>query len=182
MWEGNGQAPGVRGNPLSLPREARSFIDRYRLVPHPEGGWYREVHRSERSVGLLPGYSGERAALTAIYFLLAAGEFSAFHRVASEEVWIHLAGGALELVLLANELRLLTLAPAGDGGEPLLVVPPGTLQAARPHGPFTLAACLVAPGFDFADFEIPPLEELEAAYPRHVELVRRFSHPGSPVL
>ncbi len=164
---------------MTVPAAARRLIDRYALQPHPEGGWYREVHRSPRSLGLLPGYPGERTALTAIYFLLAAGDFSAFHRVRSEELWVHLAGDPLELVLLDGEPRLLTLAPAGGDGEPLLVVPPGILQAARPLGTFTLVTCLVAPGFDFADFEIPTRAELEALFPRHAELVRTFtrSHP-----
>ncbi len=154
---------------------ARRLIDRYDLQPHPEGGWYREVHRSARSVGLLPGYPGERAALTAIYFLLAAGEFSAFHRVRSEELWVHLAGDPLELVLLDEEPRRLILAPAGGDGEPLLVVPPGVFQAARPMGEFAFVSCLVAPAFDFADFELPTRAELEALFPHHVELVRRFT-------
>ncbi len=160
---------------MTLPAAARRLIDRYDLKPHPEGGWYREVHRSTQSLGLLPGYPGERTALTAIYFLLAAGDFSAFHRVRSEELWVHLAGDPLELVLLDAEPRLLTLTPPGGEGEPLLVVPPRILQAARPLGAFTLVTCLVAPGFDFADFELPSRAELETLFPRHAELVRRFT-------
>jgi predicted cupin superfamily sugar epimerase len=158
---------------------ATELIDFYKLQPHPEGGWYREVYRSDRTIGILPGYPGERTALTAIYFLLAAGEFSAFHRVRSEEAWVHLAGAPLELVLLEEEPRIIPLALAGYG-EPLAVVPPRALQAARSLGEYTLAACLVAPGFDFADFEIPSRAELENAFPRHAELVRRFTRPPSP--
>lgn len=160
---------------MTLPAGAHRLIDGYDLLPHPEGGWYREVHRSTHSVGLLPGYAGKRTALTAIYFLLAAGDFSAFHRVRSEEVWVHLAGDPLELVLLDEEPRLLTLSPPGGDGEPLLVVPPHVLQAACPVGEFAFVSCLVAPGFDFADFELPTRGELEALFPRHAELVRRFT-------
>ena len=152
------------------------YIDRYRLRPHPEGGWYREVHRSEHLLGPLPGYSGERTALTAIYFLLARDDFSAFHRVRSEEAWVHLAGAPLELVLLAEDTRIVPLAPA-DYGEPLTVVPPDTLQAARTLGEYTLVACLVAPGFDFSDFELPSRDDLLMAYPQHEALVRRFTRP-----
>jgi len=152
------------------------YIDLYRLQPHPEGGWYREVHRSTTSLGLLPGYPGKRTALTAIYFLLAAGEFSAFHRVRSEEAWVHLAGAPLELVLLEKEPRFRTIAPAGYG-EPLAVVPAGALQAARTLGEFTLVSCLVAPGFDFADFEIPSRKELLRSHPRYAHLVRSFTRP-----
>ena len=155
---------------------AQALIARYRLDPHPEGGWYREVHRSSRLLSNLPGYSGERPALTAIYFLLAAGEFSAFHRVRSEEAWVHLAGSPLEIILLQHEPSRCTLCAPGGAGEPLVVVPGGVLQAARTLGEWTLVSCLVAPGFDFADFAIPSREELEEAFPRHVELVRRFSH------
>ncbi len=167
--------PDRPGGGRTLPAAAQSIIDRYDLQPHPEGGWYREVHRSPSSLGLLPGYTGERTALTVIYFLLAGDDFSAFHRVRSEEVWVHLAGDPLELVLLDEEPRLLTLSPPGGDGEPLLVVPPGVLQAARPLGAFTFVTCLVAPGFDFADFELPARAELESLFPHQVELVRRFT-------
>ena len=155
---------------------ADDYIGLYQLQRHPEGGWYREVHRSAVSLGLLAGYPGERTALTAIYFLLAAGDFSAFHRVRSEEAWVHLAGAPLELVLLGEESRIIPLAQAGYG-EPLAVVPRDVLQAARSLGDFTFAACLVAPAFDFADFELPTRAELEKVYPRQAELVRRFTRP-----
>lgn len=155
---------------------ADEFIDCYRLQPHPEGGWYREVYRSEHLLGALAGYPGERTALTAIYFLLAAGDFSAFHRVRSEEAWVHLAGAPLELVLLGEEPGIVPLAPAGYG-EALVVVPRDMLQAARSLGDFTFAACLVAPGFDFADFEIPSRDDLLLTFPQHEVLVRRFTRP-----
>jgi predicted cupin superfamily sugar epimerase len=151
------------------------LIAAYRLERHPEGGWYREVHRSEHSLGILAGYPGERVALTAIYFLLEGGEFSAFHRVRGEEAWIHLGGGLLELVMLGDEPRLTLLGPVGGGGDALAVVPAGVYQAARPLSGFSLVACLVAPGFDFADFEMPSADELCQAFPHHGELVRRFT-------
>jgi uncharacterized protein len=152
-----------------------ALIARFNLKPHPEGGWFAEVHRSQSSVGTPAGYPGERVALTAIYFLLCQGEFSAFHRVIGEEIWIHLAGAPLELVLLEAEPKLLKLSAPGDQGEPLLVVPPGVLQAARSLGPFTLTSCLVAPGFDFDDFSMPRAAELLAAYPESAELIGKFT-------
>ena len=151
------------------------LIARHNLKPHPEGGWFAEVHRSQRSIGTPAGYPGERVALTAIYFLLRQGEFSAFHSVLSEEIWIHLAGAPLELVLLDPAPRSLTLAAPGEDGEPLLVVPPGVLQAARTLGPYTLTSCLVAPGFDFDDFRMPRAAELLEAHPESAELIRRFT-------
>ena len=151
------------------------LIARYNLKPHPEGGWFAEVHRSQASIGRPEGYSGERVALTAIYFLLCADEFSAFHSVTGEEIWIHLAGAPLELVLLAERPQRLRLAAPGVDGEPLLVVPPGVLQEARSLGPYTLTSCLVAPGFDFDDFRMPRAAELLKAYPASAELITSFT-------
>jgi uncharacterized protein len=152
-----------------------SLIARYNLKPHPEGGWFAEVHRSHCSVGIPTGYPGERVALTAIYFLLGEGDFSAFHSVTSEEIWIHLAGAPMELVLLDTAPRRLTLATPGGDGEPLLVVPPGVLQAARSLGSYTLTSCLVAPGFDFDDFRMPGAAELLEAYPESATLIESFT-------
>ena len=151
------------------------IIARYNLKPHPEGGWFAEIHRSNSSIGTPAGYPGERVALTAIYFLLCEGEFSAFHSVTSEEIWIHLAGAPLELVLLDPTPKVLRLsAPDGDG-EPLLVVPPGVPQAARSLGSYTLTSCLVAPGFDFDDFRMPHAAELIEAYPESAILIKLFT-------
>ena len=154
---------------------AADYIERYRLQPHPEGGWFREFHRSGRSVGIPEGYPGTRSALTAIYFLLAADDFSAFHRVRSEEVWVYVAGDPLQIVLLDGALRFKTLGPATGGCEPLVIVPPDMLQGARTLGEFTLVSCLVAPGFDFSDFVMPSREELLLAWPEHGATVRRFT-------
>lgn len=154
------------------------LVRRLGLAEHPEGGWFREVHRSAAPVGTPPGYPGARCALTAIHFLLPEGDFSAFHRVRSEEAWVHLDGTPLELVILAEEPILRTLAPLSSGGDPIAVVPPGCLQAARPVGGWSLAACFVAPGFDFADFEIPARADLLARHPAHRGLIERFTRPA----
>jgi uncharacterized protein len=151
------------------------IIARYNLKPHPEGGWFAEVHRSHCPVGTPAGYPGARVALTAIYFLLCQGDFSAFHTVTGEEIWIHLAGAPLELALIDPAPRVLRLTAPGEDGEPLLVVPPGVLQAARSLGSYTLTSCLVAPGFDFDDFRMPRAAELLAAHPEAAELIRRFT-------
>ncbi|MBI1920934.1 MAG: cupin domain-containing protein [Geobacter sp.] len=155
--------------------EAGEIIERLKLEPHPEGGWYREAYRSASPVGLHDDRTGERVALTAIFFLLEAGDFSAFHTVRSEEAWVHLDGAPLELVMLPREPEIGLLTAVGGGGEPLLVVPPDTLQAARTLGEYTLVSCLVAPGFDFADFRIPSRAELQAQFPEYSELIDRFT-------
>ena len=155
----------------------KEIIAAYRLERHPEGGWFREVHRSSRPLGDIPGYPGERTAFTAIYFLLPRGDFSAFHRLRSEEVWIHLAGDPLELVVMGREVRRITLGPATGGGEPVAIVPAGELQAAGSCGEYTLVLCVVSPGFDFADFSMPTREELLREHPEQRDLIMAFTRP-----
>ena len=131
---------------------AASMIERLGLQPHPEGGWYREVHRS---VTKLETQSGQRAALTSIYFLLEHSQHSRWHVVAADEVWHHSAGAPLELLVYrpaSRELRRQRLGPPRDGQEPIGVVQAGEWQAARSLGEYSLVGCDVAPGFDFADF------------------------------
>jgi len=153
----------------------REIIDAFRLERHPEGGWFREVHRSPISNIRIPGYPGPRPAFTAIYFLLARGDFSAIHRLRSEEAWIHLAGDPLELVVMGRQVRRLRLGATTEGGEPMAVVPAGELQAARTTGEYTLVACFVAPGFDFADFSMPSRDELLRDHPERRELILAFT-------
>lgn len=129
------------------------------LQPHPEGGWYAETYRS--SVEFTPPtHPGSRASATGIVFLLNPGEESRWHRVASDELWIHQRGDPLELVLggttaephADRTFRLGADYPNGD--LPQALVPAGVWQAARPLGDPVLVACIVTPGFDFADFEL----------------------------
>lgn len=126
------------------------------LTPHPEGGFYREVFRSTHNV-FPTDNRPPRQALTAIYFLLAAGQHSCWHRVASDETWTHLEGEPLELLCFdANQSQLSRafLGIAGPERKPLFAVPPGVWQAARPLGAYTLVACHVGPGFTFEDFQM----------------------------
>jgi uncharacterized protein len=120
------------------------------LKPHPEGGHFRETFRDERA-------DGGRAASTAIYFLLAAGEASHWHRVDAVEVWHWHAGAPLELAIAAPDNAPTRIRLGNDlaGGErPQAVVPAGHWQSARSLGAWTLVGCTVAPGFDFAGFEL----------------------------
>jgi len=155
-----------------------SLIQSLGLKPHPEGGFYAETFRADLPV---QAHGGTRAASTAIYFLLRAHDLSAFHRVRSDEVWHHYAGDTLELVLLDERgvLRKLRLGSDLAGGErPQAVAPAGVLQAAHvlpggAHG-FALCGCTVAPGFDFADFELPARSALQARFPQHAALFDAF--------
>lgn len=122
------------------------------LAPHPEGGWYRETWRSP--VEFTPeGYPGTRAAATAIHFLLLPGEQSAPHTVRSDELWLWHRGGPLALDI-GGEVMI--LGPDLERGQALqAVVPGGVSQSARPAGAeYVLVSCIVAPGFDFADFRL----------------------------
>ena len=138
---------------------AAILIETLALLPHPEGGHFREVHRSAHRVVPDDGRPA-RNAVTVIYFLLAEGEASRWHRVSSDETWHFHEGAVLELSvatmsdLAAVETR--RLGPVADGIEPVCVVPAGRWQAARSTGAFTLVSCSVGPGFDFEDFEMLP--------------------------
>ena len=141
-------------------------VRRLGLLPHPEGGFYRETYRSALTLDLPDGR--RRAASTAIHYLLPAGAWSAWHRVASDEIWHHYDGGALRLHLLGLGTRLL------HRGDPQVIVPAGVWQAAEPVEEAVLCGCTVAPGFDFADFEMGRAEALAPAYPEDEALIRRL--------
>jgi uncharacterized protein len=131
---------------------AADMISRLDLKPHPEGGHYRETFR-DASLD-----SNERSASTAIYFLLARGERSHWHRIDAVEVWHHYAGSALELQIADGDgARTLRLGADLAAGEvPQAIVPVQAWQAAESLGDWTLVGCTVAPGFDFAAFELAP--------------------------
>jgi predicted cupin superfamily sugar epimerase len=159
-------------------RDAESIVRLLRLAPHPEGGFYRETFRASARVGTRDDRS-ERTASTAIYFLLPAGAFSALHRVRSDEVWHHYDGDAVDLheIDAAGDHTVARLGRNWDAGErPQIVVAAGVWQAAVPVGrEWSLCGCTVAPGFDFADFEMPPRNELLARFPGHRELIEKLS-------
>ncbi len=124
------------------------------MRPHPEGGHYAELYRSPQRVQVLDR-NVERAAITTIYFLLAVGEVSRWHRVVSDEIWHYHEGDAIELLLFDEEgFRRLRLGPVSGETQPTVVVRAGTWQAARTTGAYTLVACTVGPGFEFSDFSL----------------------------
>lgn len=133
---------------------AAELIESLGLQPHPEGGYFREIHRAAGSVIPADGRPA-RSALTVIYFLLTSGQVSRWHRVASDETWHFHEGDPLELFVMDaqfDEVTRLTLGMLDGSAEPVLVVPAGQWQAARTSGAYTLVSCVVGPGFDFADF------------------------------
>ena len=135
---------------------SRELISTLNLQPHPEGGWYREIHRAQATVTRADGRTN-RSALTVIYFLLERGQYGAWHVVASDECWQYLEGDPLDLLLFdaaSDRRESIELGPITADRRSTAVVPPGVWQAARPKGDYTLVQCTVAPGFDFADFAL----------------------------
>jgi predicted cupin superfamily sugar epimerase len=131
------------------------------LEPHPEGGWFRETYRS-RVRFEPPGFGAERSAATAIYYLLGPGDQSGWHTVRLDELWLWHRGGPLELLLggggerpEAAPARIVLGLDTAAGQAPQALVPAGTWQSARPAGgEEVLVTCVVAPGFEFADFRL----------------------------
>lgn len=159
-----------------LERDAARIVTELRLAPHPEGGYYRETYRSPVRI-VTP--RGERAALTTIHFLLPSGAVSAFHRVQADEVWVHTGGDALELHTISADgcHHVSVLGDVESGLVTHAVVPAAEWQAARPLGRYALATCTVAPGFEFADFELARRAELARAFPALPEAVLSLSLP-----
>ncbi len=131
---------------------ASDIISRLGLQPHPEGGHYRETFRDARTI------EGGRAASTAIYFLLAWGERSHWHRVDTVEIWLYHAGNPLNLHIAdgSGERTIQLGANLAAGEQPQAIVPAHAWQAAESTGDWTLVSCTVAPGFDFKTFELAP--------------------------
>ncbi|MGF1573298.1 MAG: cupin domain-containing protein [Sumerlaeia bacterium] len=168
---------------------AKELIRQLQLSPHPEGGYYREVFRSENSVlplieqlqGGTPTPPGEkRSSMTSIFFLLEKGDFSAFHQVKADEVWQLILGGPAEIFSLTSDGELqhsLLAVDQGAGFNPQCVIKAGRLQATRlaPNAEFALCTCIVAPGFEFKDFYMPTRQEMLAILPQHKEMITQLT-------
>jgi len=144
------------------------IIDAYGLSPHPEGGYYKEVYRSGQVV-VSSTAAASRSAVTHIYFLLAAGQVSRFHRVAHDEIWNFYEGDPLKIVQYDGETMTETVVGPRSGSY-ACVVAGGRFQAAESMGAYSLFGCTVAPGFEFADFSFLTEEERKrmcATFPGH---------------
>ncbi|MGH1364051.1 MAG: cupin domain-containing protein [Calditrichia bacterium] len=169
-----------------MERTADEWINLLRLSKHPEGGYFKEVYRSDGGVEMsaLPkryGMRGRRSFCTSIYYLLKSEEFSALHRLRSDETWHFYAGSPLKISILSA---------AGVHSEVFLGNDPlnnQNLQAVIPHnhwfgakviqtGGFTLAGCTVSPGFDFKDFEMGERGKLLKRFPDHATLIEALTH------
>ncbi|OGD22922.1 MAG: hypothetical protein A2W03_03145 [Candidatus Aminicenantes bacterium RBG_16_63_16] len=163
--------------------EAASWIEWLGLVPHREGGYYREIYRSEDLVpaaGLPPRFSGSRALATSIYYLLTGRQVSYFHRLRSDEIWHFYLGGRLTLAIIrpAGGLEEINLGQDFSAGEVLqAVIRAGQWFGAFVAEPdsFALAGCTLSPGFDFADFELAGRAELLGQYPQHRSTILKLT-------
>lgn len=177
-------SPGGCQDPAhNQPMRAQELIDALGMKPHPERGFYAETYRAAGRV-MAPSHAGERLASTAIYFLVTASEpITSLHRLKSDEVFHLYEGGPLDILRLYADGRWDVARLGLDlaaGERPQVVVPAGTwfgteLAAGAPH---CLVGCTVAPGFEFADFELADGPELEPRYPAAVDRIRRMRRPG----
>lgn len=163
----------------------QQFISSYQLQPHPEGGWYTQTYRSSDTVPLsaLPErFTGDRPFSTAIYFLLEQGNFSAFHRIKSDECWHFYSGDPLEIFILQENGSLEIVKLGNDisnGMHFQYVVPANCWFASRPASGsrYCFVGCTVSPGFDFADFELANADNLKNEFPLHQNLINQLCRP-----
>lgn len=166
---------------LELSKWACDWIKSLCLQRHPEGGYFAEVYRSEGFIAgeMLPEHGAARPFLTSIYFMLPSGDVSRFHRLKSDEIWYHHAGGSLNIhqidqsgchsvFVLGNDLAA--------GQRLQVVIKAGCWFGADAAGnEAALVGCAVAPGFDFADFELADRQQLLVQYPQFEDLIIRFT-------
>jgi predicted cupin superfamily sugar epimerase len=162
---------------------AKQWIERLQLVPHPEGGYFRETYRCGETIAqkaLPERFGGGRAFSTAIYYLLRGADFLAFHRIKQDEVWHFYDGSSVTLHVIDPDGRYATVKVGRDleaGEVPQAVVKAGWLFGASVNDPrsYALVGCTVAPGFDPADFERPKREELCELYPWHRGVIKKLT-------
>jgi hypothetical protein len=163
--------------------EAALWIERLGLIPHREGGYYREVYRSTDLIspaGLPARFPGERALATSIYYLLRSEQVSLFHRLRSDEIWCFCLGSRLTIAVIrpSGELEEVNLGRDFEAGESLQsVVPAGRWFGASVAAPdsFSLVSCTLCPGFDGEDFELGAREQLLSLYPQHRSTILKLT-------
>ena len=158
------------------------LIQKYNLEPHPEGGWYKQTYKSNEEInaGALPErFGANRAFSTAIYFLLEKGNFSAFHRIRSDECWHFYAGDPLVIYIIEQngELKIISLGNDLEKGHSFqYVVPANCWFASRPApgSEHCFVGCTVSPGFEFEDLELADQTELSVMYPQHKSIIKEL--------
>ena len=164
-------------------KSADYWIDHLNLEEHPEGGSYKRVYTSElqlKQSSLPKRFNGDRPVCTTIYYLLQQNEFSAFHRIQSDELWHFYDGGGLKIyeITTGGSLTEHLLGLEIEKGEsPFYAVKAGHWFAAElfPDSFYCLAGCTVSPGFDFSEFELADRDKLTSVYPQHTKLIARLT-------
>lgn len=163
-------------------RDFSYYVEKLGLQPHPEGGWYKETYRSEGFIPkeALTNFDGDRSFSTGIYFLLTGENFSAFHRIKSDEMWHFYDGDGLlvhEITTDGTYIKHQLGLNLEKGEQPQLVIAANSWFASEvvDGGSWCLVGCTVSPGFDFDDFEMAQREELVSAHPKYVELIIRLT-------
>jgi predicted cupin superfamily sugar epimerase len=164
--------------------DAGYWIEKLGLTRHPEGGFYRETYRSAETIPMnaMPErYGGARPFSTAIYFLLSGEEFSAFHRIKSDELWHFYCGSSLTIHVIDHAgaySEIMLGSDLGKGESFQAAVKAGCWFGAGLNDPhsYALVGCTVAPGFDYRDFEMADRKELIRRYPEHAEIIARLTH------
>ena len=164
-----------------MKEEVNKIIKNFDMKPHPEGGYYTENYRSKINIAeknLPESFSGRRSISTSILFLLPQNSFSAFHKLKQDEIWYYHAGEGLVLHCIAPD-HTYTKHVMGSGikaGEfPQIIIPAGTFFAAETTNNFAFSGCVVTPGFDFADLDMPSAAQLIKMFPEHESLIRKFT-------
>jgi hypothetical protein len=157
-------------------QNADYWISHLNMIPHPEGGYYKEVFRSRIEV-LKKGSSDEKQALSSIYYLLQGTDYSGFHRLASDEIWYYHQGESLFIYELTamGLLKTLELSDRETGDLSVVIEAGSWFAAGIPSGMgFSLVSCAVAPAFYFSDFEIAKRNKLKQLFPQYARIVERF--------
>ncbi len=163
--------------------EAEKYIANLQLQPHPEGGYFREIYRSAEIIlpeGLPDRFVKQRSVSTSIYFLLEGKQVSKFHKLKSDEIWHFYDGNGVKILVIDNSGNLseFRLGKNFDNRETLQVVIRNNQWFAAElmdRKSFCLIGCTVSPGFDFDDFQLGSRSELLKLFPRHSELIKRFT-------
>ena len=160
----------------------QNLVQQFNMLPHPEGGYYKETYRSNEIINqeaLPERFQGSRYFSTAIYFLLEKGNFSAFHKIKSDECWHFYAGQSLLVYVLQpnGNLDIIRVGNNLEVGETFQYVVPANCWFASepaPESSFSFVGCTVAPGFDFEDFELAKAAELVQLFPQHQPIIARL--------
>lgn len=168
-------------NGSEFSQQAGEWIRALNLVRHPEGGFFIENYRSEGVIpgGALSAHAGTRPFMSSIYFMLPTGAISRFHRLKSDEIWYYHAGGSISIHQISPYGKHSTFVLGQDlaaGQSFQIVIRAGCWFGAIADGSKeSLSGCVVAPGFDYADFELADRGDLLAQYPQHEEIINKLT-------